>query len=419
EDTYTLRATFPKRIEPIKLIFAKVPIVSKISFSERAVKVGLNDTYSLDTAPDNIVSSGPFVLKSYIPDKQIELSYNKYYWKVDSSGTSLPYLDQVTYALKTPTENQLTSFTRSELHLMKVLPKDIQKLNEGGQFKVADLGTSVNTWQLVLNWRADQKKIDPTKATWFRIPGFRNGLMYAVDRNRIVKEVFDSKAKVAYNQVSPANTTWYNSDINRPEYNLETAKASITKVGFQFDGSGNLKYMGGRVTRFTITHINDYIPTQIANRLVEDLKKVGVEAEADPKDYKTFWKIANLGTFDTLLVQATPMFSDPAFLHPYLTKRGKYFWFYETGQGSTRLVGAGEGWMDKISTRMGEAITKVLLSERRELYNQIQADWNLSAPVVYIASDNVITASQKVIGNFKPATLEPSLTWNIEEFYIK
>lgn len=102
-----------------------------------------------------------------------------------------------------------------------------------------------------------------------------------------------------------------------------------------------------------------------------------------------------------------------------MTKRGKYFWFYEPAAVGARLVGGAEGWMDGITAKMEEASQKVLLAERRELYNEAQVTWADKAPIIYLVSENVLVGAQKNIGNFKPSVLEPSLTWNIEELFFK
>jgi peptide/nickel transport system substrate-binding protein len=422
ENNLTLRITFADHYEPASLLFAKLPIVSKLSLNEALIKGNFKNTYGLDTSPDSIVCSGPFVLKSYTQDKQVDLDYNRYYWKVDSSGISLPYLDGVTYFLKTTREAQGVGFPKNEFHAVQLLQRDFNQFKDNQRFVVRDLGPSLHTWQLVLNWRADPKKIDPTRLTWFRTPAFRWALSSVVDRNRLVKEVFNSMGRPIYNQMTPDNTTWYNNNFEKYDYNPVKAKDYLTKVKYQYTENSTLKDVGGRTVRFTIMHLDEFIPNKIAQQLVEDFKKLGIQIELDPKDYKTFWRLADLGLYDAILLESTPMFSDPAFLQPYLNKKGQFFWFYEPGIGDTKIrgmVGSTEAWMDRVSDKMNEALKKVLLPERREIYNQVQAEWADKAPIIYLANENVVVAAQSTVGNFRPAPLDPALTWNIEEFFLK
>jgi peptide/nickel transport system substrate-binding protein len=421
ENTLTLRVTFAQHYEPAGLLFARLPIVSKISLNEAFIKGNFKNAYGLDTSPDNIISSGPFILKSYTPDKQIELDYNSYYWKVDSSGISLPYLDGVTYFLKTTQEAQGVGFPKSEFHAARLLQRDFEQVKDNQRFTVKDVGPSLHTWQLVLNWRADPKKIDPTRSTWFRTPGFRWALSSTIDRNRIVKEVLNSMGQPIHSPVIPNNTTWYTNNFKKYEYNPSEARRMLTAVKYQFADNGNLRDIGGRTVRFSIMHLNEFIPAQIAQKISEDLKKVGIQAEPDPKDYKSFWRSVELGIYDAVLIDSAPMFADPAFLQPYITKSGQYFWFYDSSasDGRSFLAGGMESWMDRIGDRMNDALKKVQLTERRELYNQVQTEWVDKAPIIYLVNENVIAAAQNTVGNFRPAVLDPVLTWNIEEFYLK
>src|SRR5205823_5930006 len=105
----------------------------------------------------------------------------------------------------------------------------------------------------------------------------------------------------------------------------------------------------------------------------------------------------NIGIYDAALVETAPMFSDPAFLQPYFNKNGKFFWFYEPAAGDAKIrgmVGSTEAWMDRIGGKMNNALKKVLLSERRDLYNEVQAEWAEKAPIIYLVSENTIVAAQ-------------------------
>lgn len=423
DDALTVRITFADHYEPMKMLFAKLPIVSRASLQDAYNKGNFKTAYGMDTPPEKIVCSGPFMIKGYTKDKQIDLVYNPYYWKVDSSGTSLPYLDSVVYYLKTPRKEQsFNMLTKTDFHAAQVVQTEFGQFNNNPRFLAKNIGPSLHAWQLALNWRIDKNKIDPIRATWFRTGGFRWALSSAIDRDRIVKEVFDSMARPVYGPVVPANTTWHNPNIKRKEMelSLEEARKQLLTLKFEYREDGTLKASGSSV-RFTIIHLDDHIPNQIAQRLVEDFKKLGIQAESDPKDYAAFWRAMSLGIYDAALVESAPMFPDPAFLQPYVSKNGRYFWFYE---GSDELlkgsrVGGAEPWMDRVNKNLNEALKKTLLEERRELYNQVQSEWADKAPVIYLVNEDIVVAAQNFIGNFKPAVIDPPLTWNIEEFYIK
>lgn len=420
DDALTLRVAFAEHYEPFKLLLCKLPIVSRDSLEDPFLKGTFKDAYNLDTPPEKIVSSGPFMLSSYRPDKQIEMKYNPYYWKADSNGTALPYADGITYYLKMSREEQgFNMLTKNEIHLARVLPKDLGQFSANPRFIAKNAGHSLATWQLILNWRTDKTKISNIKSTWFRTPGFRWAMSSVLDRNNLLKVALDGTGSPAYSYVATTNETWYNKNIKKYDYNVGAAKQFLAPLNFTLNEQGELKDVGKNTIRFDIIHTNEFVPNQIGGQLVEDFKKLGMIVESQPQDPKKFWALLNNGLFDVALVETSPMFADPAFLQPNYYKSGFFVWFYDKAESSSGLSGGSDKWMGQIMSTMNQALKKSSVQERQQSYFQVQEDWSKTAPVLYLVSEDVVVAAQTVLGNFKPATIEPCLTWNVEEFFIK
>jgi peptide/nickel transport system substrate-binding protein len=418
EDKLTVRISFPKHYEPIRTLLAQVPIVSQNSLSDSFLKGTFRDAYRLGTAPDKIVSSGPFMV-SEIKDDRLELKYNPYYWKVDSSGISLPYVDGVTYLLKTSRQQQAENLlTKGELHIAQVLPKDLPKFSGNPRFVAKNLGASLNSWQLVFNWRSDKTKIIPFKSTWFRTSGFLNALGSTIDRNRLIKDVVDGMGRISDGPVNASNETWHNPNVRKVSYDMGTARQDLSRLSFSTSPRGDLRDPGNNIVRFKIIHLNEYVPTQIANRVTDDLKKLGVEVENSPYDHRKFWELLNKGLFDVALVEVIPPVADPAFLQPYLYKEGDCFWFYDVAERIT-MADKVEVWMNRINTALNDSLQKTALQERKELYFKVQEDWANRAPILYLMSEDVLVTAQSNVGNFRPARIGAAATWNMEEFYLK
>lgn len=424
QDTLTVKITFPEHYEPIKDLLCRVPIVSKNAMEDFFLRGDPVKAYNLDTAPDKIVGSGAFMLKRYQADKQIDLEYNPYYWKVDNAGTALPYADGLTYFLKRPQQTQQVNFlTDNQIQAIQVLPTQQKELENNPRFIVKKVGPSLHTWQIILNWRTDRTKNDPVKATWFRTSAFRWGVSSLIDRDRIVKEVFASQARPAYNQISPENKLWFNPNAKKYDYNVGAGAKYLSDMRFVNSKDKSLKDGGGNLVRFHMLYLNEYLPIEIANHIVDDLKKAGIEIETEPQDHKKLWDFINRGFFEAALVETTPMFADPAFLQPYLNKNGRFFSFYDAGAGDNVLRGgssnATEAWMDRISKSMNDALKTNSIKERQDLYNKIQEEWAERAGIIYLVNTDVIVAAQSELGNFKPATIDPIISWNAEEFFLK
>src|SRR5262245_6931006 len=60
--------------------------------------------WGVDVAPDKIVGTGPFRMVRYVPAQFIQYERNPLYWKKDSTGAALPYLERRT-VLIVPDQN--------------------------------------------------------------------------------------------------------------------------------------------------------------------------------------------------------------------------------------------------------------------------------------------------------------------------
>ncbi len=419
-DPLTVKITFPEHYEPIKELLSRIPIVSKSAMEDLFLKADPKSAYPLNTAPDKVVSSGPFMLKS-VSEKQIELVYNPYYWKVDSNGTSLPYLDGITYYLKVSRQEQQNNLlTKNEYNVVQLIQSQKQSFEGNDRFVIKDVGPSLSVWQLVLNWRTDQRN-SALKATWFRGSYFRWALSSLIDREKMTKDVFGSMANPAYGLINPENKLWYNPNSKKYPYNIKEAQNFLSTSKFSNDEGGNLKDGLKNSVRFTILHYNEYIPAQMANSIIEDLKKVGIQVETDPQDYKKFWNYLNGGLFEVALVETTPLLPDPAFMQPFLSKAGKYVYFNDPIEINFKNAAPGgtDEWINQASRDLNEALKKTSLKDRQDLYNKVQANWTEKCPSLFLVNENILAAAQKNLGNFKPAPVTPNLTWNSEEFYFK
>lgn len=417
----TVKITFPEYYEPIRELLSRIPIVSKRAMEDYFLKSDPKNAYGLETSPEKIVSSGPFVLKS-CTDKEIALVYNPYYWKADNVGTALPYLDGITYSLKVSRQEQQNNLlTRGDYHLAQLIQAQKQSFEGNDRFVIKDAGPSISVWQLVLNWRSDRNRNDPIKATWFRTPNFRRAISSLIERDKMSSEVFSTMARPVYGLITPDNKLWFNPDTKKYSYSVENAKNLLSVAKYATGTNGNLKDGSGNTIRFNLLHLNEFVPQQLANRLVEDMKKVGIQVESDQVEYKKFWGLVNNGLFETALVESTPLLPDPAFMQPYLSKAGKYLYFNDPSEvsfSSTSTV-ANEEWTFQSAKNLNEALKKQSLKERQDLYNKVQSDWADNFPIIYLVNENVLAAAQKNLGNFKPASVIPTLTWNAEEFYFK
>ena len=109
---------------------------------------------SVDMNLMELVGSGPFIVREYIPGKSIKLLRNPHYWKVDRAGQPLPYLDAVEFLISRDLQAAVDRFESGETHIHDVSSSDYERLKRtslSSDFSLFDLGPSYTSNYLMFN----------------------------------------------------------------------------------------------------------------------------------------------------------------------------------------------------------------------------------------------------------------------------
>lgn len=418
-DGQTLTVKFGGPISPdvARLIFARIPIVSKNSFGAALKSGSARDVYGLKTAPDKIVTSGPYKVAS-CSASELVLKANEKYYKTDSNGTLLPYLDEVKYLLNLDRKAQSDKFAAGALDACNYLTAEkLKSLKGNNQFLVDDKGGSLHVWALIMNTRYLHSKrlISPVKAFNFAFDKFRLATSKAINRDKLVQEVAGGAAKPAFNIFTPGNTAWFDSTAKTQTYNVTEAKAVLTGEGYKYTGN-ELKALGKELVRFSIAYPKDSTAAAIAKQLVADFTALGAEVRATEEKPEVISNYLSAGTFDAVLVELRPEWPDPIFLQPYVT--GKRYWAADPEpEGTDMRINFGDPagkWYDDTRTAIDKAVSLRAISDRKAQYNIVQQRWSEVIPVIYLMSENTMTGAKTSLKNLQPAMADPGITWNLE-----
>lgn len=113
----------------------------------------------------------------------------------------------------------------------------------------------------------------------FDTPGVRRALSLAIDRERLVSEVFGARGMVATSVLPPA--MWGTRDLPDGEvHNPEAARAALAAEGAS----------GARLTLWTMPVRRAYNPDAqaVATRIVEDLAAVGIDVRLEQRPWSDF-----------------------------------------------------------------------------------------------------------------------------------
>lgn len=169
---------------------------------------------------------------------------NPYYWKVDTQGRQLPYLDGLEYSFLAGSDtNSLTLMALGGQIDMEdqffCIPQNKPVLADGRQKGNFDFYTTTPTEpnQAVIQLNLNHK--DPVKREIFSNKNFRIGLSYALNRQEMINLVLLKQGTPW--QVAPAkNSPYYNEQLatQYTEYSLAKANAALDQAGYKKNGSG-------------------------------------------------------------------------------------------------------------------------------------------------------------------------------------
>ena len=230
---------------------------------------------------ENVVGSGPFILKEYKQGEFFSMDRNPNYFLEGK-----PFLDRLVTKIIRDSSALVLATENGEIDLLAYITNsgDVERLKKDADLVVNDAGyAGIGP----INWLAFNTKKGPLAD-----PKVRQAIAYAVDRNFITKALHRGISKPATGPIVNGSP-FYSSDVPAYEFDLKKAAALLDEAGYPVkDG-----------TRFKLEV--DYIPggveqqKAVAEYLRPALKKVGIEVEVrNSPDFPTWAKRVSSWEFD-------------------------------------------------------------------------------------------------------------------------
>jgi len=384
------------------------------------------DTMKLSDDPSSVVGLGPFRVKEYVTGQRIVLERNPYFWKVDSRGQRLPYLDRVVFVIAKDFNTVQSKFQSGEIDVMpRVRPQDyaIVKRMEGADIRVDDIGISYNTNWVALNQNtgSDPKTHKAFVADWklrlFRDVKFRQALSYAINREALANTVFSARAVPIYSFVSPGDKTWFSDDIMKYPYDPDRARQMLAEIGLKdTNGDGFLEDPAGHTVEFTIvTNASNSQRVETATFVAKSLQDVGIKANAAPLPFGVLiGKMQETFDFDALTLGWDPQ-PPPGPMgnkNVVLSSGLQHVCFPSQEKPSAE-------WETRVDQLMHQIESSPDTAEQHRLYAQVQRIWSEYLPEINLVAPREAVAYKNKFGNLHPVALPPRATWNCEEIYVK
>src|SRR5690606_17003450 len=167
--------------------------------------------------------------------QQVTARRNPYYFKVDTEGNQLPYMDEVVYRVVQDPEVMILNALNGEVDFLNVgVPSSRDKPlffdgQEAGGFRIIDLIPAIMNQLIVA---LNLTHTDETKREIFANKDFRIGLSHAINRQEIIDAVYVSQGEPWQAAPRPESEDFYHEQLAKQytEYDVDLANAYLDKV---------------------------------------------------------------------------------------------------------------------------------------------------------------------------------------------
>jgi peptide/nickel transport system substrate-binding protein len=405
----TFRVVMPVQYGAILNVLTFFPIMPKHKleqFDPTGKPADFARAWATDSKLSEIVGTGPYVLSNYVANQKVTLSRNPNSWRKDPQDNVLPYTDRLEYLVINSPEAQIAQLKAGTLDSLSITGAQFPDLKaaevrDGKVRVVRGIGLNSPPWHWSYNFDSSDTDLSKT----FRDLRFRQAMNLALNRERIIENVFNGLASLPGHGVAPISDWYFNTKQYFPDWNLKAAAESLDAMGLKdTDGDGIRNLSPSKNFEFSLTHAADSsVAPPMAAIIQNDLKQLGIRVNLRGVAGNTILATGQAGNFDSILLT----FGDQP--DPQLRKdiwqpgRGLNYW-----RKSLQPTKAGDPINTKNMFPYERRIFQIFeeaerlgdQNRRKALYDEWQVLFAKHMPVILIAKPDVLAVANNRIGNF-------------------
>ena len=395
-DAERLTVTFPAPIAGLDKLFDQVAIMSaKSPKKEMAVL-------------------GPYAVVDYKAGNYVLLEKNANYWRHDSAGRQLPYIQSVRLDIQSNRDNEMLKLVHGEIDFINSLDAEyFDKLSQQNPSLVHDSGVSLDSEQMWFN-QVPTSPLPDYKKAWFRSTAFRRAISEAINREDLARVAFRGHARPAVGPLSPANKFWFNTKLQPHPFDQTSSLSRLTQDGFQMQ-NGVLKDHDGHPVEFSlITNAGNKYRERMAAMIQQDLSGIGVKLNVVTLDFPSLIeRITRSFDYEACLLGLINNDLDPnsSQMNVWLSSGENHQWNPSEKTPATP-------WEAEIDKLMHEQATSLDPRKRKAAFDRVQEIAWEQEPFIYLVNRNALAAVSPNARNVHPVVLRPQVYWNIDEISI-
>ncbi len=322
-----------------------------------------------------------WITKIPAPAQRFVMVRNPYYWKVDTKGNQLPYIDTIVHELQAESQTILLKAIAGEIDMqgrrLGGMQKSVLLLASRGQGNYRLIPkTSTASVGLLLAPNLNHK--DPVMKKILSDRRFRIALSHAINREEIDKIVY--RGKGAIRQAAPLKESpFYSASYEKAyiKYDPAKSKALLDEMGLKADSDGKRMRPDGKPLQLVLD-VMAAIPSWVdtAEVLASNISQLGIDTEVKSETRGLFRQRVQGALHDIALWPGDggmECLLEPRWYFPYSTESlqaplfGK--WYQSGGKQGEEPPKVIKELMDTYS----EILSTVSDEKKKELFGKIIA----------------------------------------------
>ena len=256
-DDLTVRFTLPQPLAPF-LDYTTIGLLPK----HRYENVPARDLVTRSLAPDPL-GAGPMRVTEYSADR-LRLEPSTFY------GGSTPYISTLEFEFFPDYASVLSAFEAGQIDgIRRILPNDIETAATRDDLQ---LFSSIESGyvNVLLN-------LANPNAPFLQDKAVRQALLYALDREAVVRDVLAGQGVVADSLLTPENWA-FNPDVTKYTYRPDDARRLLDEAGWVDSNGDGVREKDGQPLQFVLLVRDDNLHKAIGAKLAANWAAIGVGA---------------------------------------------------------------------------------------------------------------------------------------------
>lgn len=353
---------------------------------------------------------------------------NPYYWKVDTEGNQLPYIDRLEMRVSDSLEEITLMALNGEIdfqdrHIATVANQPIFfDGQEAGDYRLGEnIPSNMNTLMLQFNFN----HVDEKRRELFQNKDFRIGISHLIDRPEIIDVIFTGQGE-PYQAAPRPESPFYDEEMAKQytEFDPDAAAAAFEAAGLTKSGEF-YTFADGTPLKITIDMISSFRSewVDMMELLQLQLEAGGIDIELNNIDRTLYYEKRPTGDYDAQIWQGDgglDVIQEPRY---YLPANDESVWAYRWAQwfqGSRpEIAEEPADWAKEQMDLLNKLRSEGSPEARNELMKQILAISKENFPVIgvslpgngyYIAKNNMRNIAEPMLHAYlypTPAPYDP------------